>query len=185
MSETAQQRWGLRDASHGETGGSLQPGRRMARPQTPPSPGTTPDRRLPLPGSPEPRREPRRASPKATATWGLAHGTNTASCPGAGRKPALPWATPRPVFDGFRSAEVERFIVFSQKRILRSRSPTVWRHRVGAERRVTRVRAFRKSVLGVNGTVALAAETRNDALERRQGRGRPGTDKGPGWRWDL
>lgn len=53
--------------------------------------------------------------------------------PGAGRKPTLPWAAPRLVFDGFRSAEVERFIVFSQKLILRSRSPTVWRHRVGAE----------------------------------------------------
>lgn len=99
--------------------------------------------------------------------------------PGAGRKPTLPWAAPRLVFDGFRPAEVERFIVFSQKQILRSRSPTVWSTEWALSDWGHSGAGVRKSVLGVSGTVALAAETRNDALERRQGRGRPGQTRGP------
>lgn len=51
--------------------------------------------------------------------------------------------------------------VFSGTNQKITESYTIWRHTVDAERlEVTPGAEFRKSVLGVNGTVALAADTK-------------------------
>lgn len=123
---------------------------------------TTLERHLLLTWRPEPRWQ---------LPWDLPKEPTQSAVQVAGRKQTFPWAAPTYlVFDGFKSEKVECFIVFSQKLILILWSPTQcadtkW---TLSDCRSLLVRAFRKSVLGVNGTMAW--QQRQGMMLWREGR---------------